>query len=70
MQGILTNSIKIAKFRPNDEVYLIASGTREGPFTVASVGNGRYTLCDANGNSVKDGKAYDENELEFHNAFE
>jgi hypothetical protein len=37
---------------------------------VALVENGRYTLCDANGKSVKDGKAFDENELEFYNAFE
>ncbi|KAE8447333.1 hypothetical protein EG329_010891 [Mollisiaceae sp. DMI_Dod_QoI] len=59
-------------FRPNDQVYLSVPGTvaREGPYKVASVYQGRYTLCDANGNQVQGGEAFEENELKLYDPFE
>ena len=41
----------------------------EGPYTVSSVDKGLYTLCDANGNPVKGGSSFKEEELEFYNPF-
>ncbi|KAF2785961.1 hypothetical protein K505DRAFT_380576 [Melanomma pulvis-pyrius CBS 109.77] len=58
------------KFYPNDRVYIITlsrEGTpsREGPFIVSSVNNGKYILCDANKTPVKNGKNFEEVELEL-----
>ncbi|KAL9030730.1 MAG: hypothetical protein Q9196_001179 [Gyalolechia fulgens] len=60
------------RYRPNDEVYIrpTATTTREGPYRVSSVENRKYTLCDANGNVVKDGNAFEERFLELKDPFE
>ncbi len=41
----------------------------EGPYTVSFVDKGRYKLCDANGNPVKGGSWFKEQELEFYDPF-
>ncbi|KAK3984182.1 hypothetical protein QBC44DRAFT_22787 [Cladorrhinum sp. PSN332] len=61
-----------AKFRPADRVCVRVPGTttREGPYTVAAVENGRYKLCDENKNPVRGDSWLTEDELEFYNDFE
>jgi hypothetical protein len=41
----------------------------KGPYTVSFVDKGRYKLCDANGNPVKGGSWFKEQELEFYDPF-
>lgn len=60
----VTNHHQQLTFRPKDRVYVVTP-LREGPFLVSSVANGRYTLCDANMRPVKNGKEFEESELEL-----
>lgn len=43
--------------------------TREGPYTVSSVHNGKYTLIRENGTLVQNGTAVEENNLELVDPF-
>lgn len=64
---------KQAKFRPNDEVYLVnpANRSQSGPYFVQSPPDRArcYKLCDAKGRPVGGGKAYEERYLVFSDPF-
>lgn len=63
---ILTNHSRQPKFRrPNDRVYIATPPLREGLFVVSSVVSRRYTLCDRKNRPVKNGKEFEESELEL-----
>ncbi|KAK4170901.1 hypothetical protein QBC36DRAFT_341048 [Triangularia setosa] len=68
----ITTYTNNAKFRPADQVYVRVPGTttREGPYTVAAVDNGRYKLCDENKTPVEGDRWLKEEELEFYDPFE
>jgi len=59
----------ICNFWPGDKVYLCSSGTQEGPYTIERAKDGKYTLCNDQGDSVKDGKEFEESELTLYNQF-
>jgi hypothetical protein len=42
-----------------DKVYLLNGGSREGPYVVASVTSGKYTLSLENGKAVRNGEEID-----------
>lgn len=54
---------------PNDKVWLCSSGTREGPYTVESTNDGKYTLCEDNGDSVNSGQEFEEDDLVLFDPF-
>ncbi|KAI1359680.1 hypothetical protein F5Y08DRAFT_70487 [Xylaria arbuscula] len=60
------------RYRPNDEVYIRVAGstTREGPYLVGAVLSGKYTLCEANGRPVQNGKQFEERDIELKDPFE
>jgi hypothetical protein len=60
---------KASRFRPNDDVYLIASGQREGPFKIAQVNGGKYILSDARGRIYAPGRQWTDRDLELINYF-
>jgi len=39
-----------------DKVYLLNGGSREGPYVIASVASGKYTLSLENGEAVRNGE--------------
>jgi hypothetical protein len=39
-----------------DKVYLLNGGSREGPYVIASVTSGKYTLSLENGEAVRNGE--------------
>lgn len=48
------------KFHVGDKVYLMASGSREGPYIVGSIPSaGKCTLCLEDGRAVKDNNEID-----------
>ncbi|KAM7217475.1 hypothetical protein V8F06_007106 [Rhypophila decipiens] len=58
--------------RPNDQVIIRASGgnVREGPYHIEKcTDGGKYTLCDEDGKTVKEGKEFEEGELEVYDPF-
>ena len=55
---------------PGDKIYLCSSGSREGPYIIESTKDGKYTLCDDNANSVKDGETFEERDLLLYDLFE
>ena len=57
------------KFMPNDKVYLYSSGTREGPYTIETTKDGKYTLCDDDGKPLNDGETYEEADLALCDPF-
>jgi hypothetical protein len=57
------------KYSPGDKVYLCVSGQRECPYKIEAAEEGRYTLCDNSGITVKYGQAYDEDDLELYDPF-
>jgi hypothetical protein len=57
------------KYSPGDKVYLYVSGHREGPYKIEGAENGKYTLCDDYGSTIKNGNSYDENDLELYDPF-
>ena len=60
-------AVQKRKYKPGDEVYLKGAGTRslDGPYLVSSVtSEGKYILCLENGDKAKDGKEFEENDLE------
>jgi len=57
------------KYSPGDKVYLYTSGRQEGPYTIGAAENGKYTLCDDSGITVKSGRAYDEDDLKLYDPF-
>ncbi|OQV09881.1 hypothetical protein CLAIMM_13959 [Cladophialophora immunda] len=60
------------KFSPGDEVYIRQSGhrAREGPYLVEKAESGKYTLCNSEGVTVKNGQKFEDKELELHDPFE
>jgi hypothetical protein len=53
-------------YRPGQTIYVRVPGvsTPEGPYKIETVaGNGRYTLCDANGDPARNGNVIDEADL-------
>ncbi|KAI8625840.1 hypothetical protein F5Y19DRAFT_448943, partial [Xylariaceae sp. FL1651] len=58
------------EFRLDDQVYirLAQAPTREGPYIVSSVKDGKYTLCDEKGNAVQDGNKFEGKDLELRNS--
>ncbi|UPK96483.1 hypothetical protein LCI18_007418 [Fusarium solani-melongenae] len=56
-------------YSPGDMVYLIISGRREGPYKVEGANDGKYTLCNSSGVTVKNGQAYHEHQLELYDPF-
>jgi hypothetical protein len=56
---------------PGDKVNICVSGSRsqEGPCTIQATENGKYTLCDEYGKPVKDGEAFEEQNLVLYNEF-
>ncbi|KAF3221165.1 hypothetical protein TWF106_006490 [Orbilia oligospora] len=59
------------KYKPWDEVYLQRTGStkREGPYYIGMPDKGKYPLCDENGNLVKNGEMFEEQELILYNPF-
>jgi hypothetical protein len=57
------------KYSPGDKVYLCTSGQQEGPYKIEAAENGKYTLCDDYGITVKSGRAYGEDELKLYDPF-
>jgi hypothetical protein len=57
------------KFRADDEVYLLSSGSREGPYKIGRTEDGKYILCDEDGNTLNEGKAYEEKDLVLFDPF-
>lgn len=57
------------KFMPDDNVYLCSSGTREGPYRVEGTKDGKYILCDNDGNTIKDGEMFEEGDLVLYDPF-
>lgn len=51
-------------FNVGDGVYLLRNGSREGPFVIATVGTGKYTLSRENGEAVGNGEEIDAEYLE------
>ncbi|KAK7946895.1 uncharacterized protein PG986_011216, partial [Apiospora aurea] len=48
------------RFCVGDKVYLVITGSREGPYLIASVlSTGNFTLCLENGKSVRNGEEID-----------
>jgi hypothetical protein len=47
-----------------DKVYLLNSGSREGPYIIASVSSGKYTLSLENGEAGRNGEEIDVGYLE------
>lgn len=45
-------------------MYLMSGGLRSGPYVIASVSSGKYTLCLENGQMVRNGEEIDNNYLE------
>lgn len=45
-------------------MYLLSGGSREGPYFIASVTSGRYTLSLENGEAVRNGEEIDTDYLE------
>jgi hypothetical protein len=45
-------------------VYLLNSGSREGPYVIASITSGKYTLSLENGEAAKSGEEIDIDYLE------
>ena len=43
--------------------------SKEGPFKIEAAENGKYTLCDDSGITVKSGRAYGEDELKLYDPF-
>lgn len=58
-------------FSPWDEVMIVNPQTqvREGPFCIKEGIQGSYLLCDAQGNTVKDGRLFPEAQLVLHDPF-
>ena len=58
-------------FAPGDKVYLVKAEiqNREGPYLVEKPENGKYTLCDENGNTVNGGEMVEEKDLVSYNHF-
>jgi hypothetical protein len=46
-----------------DKVYLLSGGSWEGPYVIASVNSGRYTLSLENGEAVRNGEEFDKASL-------
>lgn len=47
-----------------DKVYLLSGGSREGPYVIASVNLGKYTLSFENGEAVRNSEEIDKDYLE------
>ncbi|RTE80876.1 hypothetical protein BHE90_004586 [Fusarium euwallaceae] len=45
-------------YSPSDMVYLIISGRREIPYKVEGANDGKHTLCNASGVTVKNGQGW------------
>ncbi|KAI1825598.1 hypothetical protein F4861DRAFT_537846 [Xylaria intraflava] len=58
-----------ARYRPGDDVYIRVNGKKES-YVVASVSNGKYTLCHENGKPVQGGAVFEERDLELKDPFE
>lgn len=59
--------MKKRRYKPGDQIYLKGSGTRslDGPYLVSSVtSGGKYILCFENGDKAKDGKEFEEKDME------
>ena len=56
------------KFMPGDDVS-IRDCPQEGPYLIEKVEDGRYTLCDFQGERVKEGQKFEEQALEVHDPF-
>ena len=52
------------KFKVGQRVYLQKSGSREGPYLIATVASGKCTLCLEDGELVKNGQEIDMDYLE------
>ncbi|KAE8442779.1 hypothetical protein EG329_002867 [Mollisiaceae sp. DMI_Dod_QoI] len=52
------------EFYVGDKVYLLNGESREGPYVIASVTSGKYTLSLENGKAVKNGEEIDIDYLE------
>lgn len=53
-------------FQPLDKIFIRVSevtGQKEGPYLIEKDEGGRYSLCDEDGGTVKDGRVYDASEL-------
>jgi hypothetical protein len=60
------------KFTAWDQVYICYSGTQDryGPYRIQETEDGKYKLCDDDGNSVNNGELYEEKDLVLYNPFE
>ncbi|KAL5317336.1 hypothetical protein ACEPPN_014431 [Leptodophora sp. 'Broadleaf-Isolate-01'] len=60
------------KFMPLDKVFLCPSGVqdREGPYLIEKTEDGKYSLCDEDGKTVKGGEMFEEGDLVLYNHFE
>jgi len=60
------------KFMPLDKVFLCPSRTRikEGPYIIEKTDNGKYSLCDEDGKTVKGGELFEEGDLIPYDHFE
>ena len=60
------------KYTAGDNVWLCPSGTRnrEGPYMIQDAEGGKYSLCDDNGQPVKVGQTFGEEDLILHDPFE
>lgn len=57
---------------PLDKVFLCPSGVqdREGPYLIEKTEDGKYSLCDEDGKTVKGGEMFEEGDLVLYNHFE
>jgi hypothetical protein len=60
----LTGVPQQPEYHVGDKVHLIVDGSRQGPYVVASVVSGKYTLSLENGDPVRNGEEIDADYLE------